>query len=204
MKKLFLICFSILTASASFAQLTPKDVFTKDEIVWYGLDFSKAKFLGAFVQPGKAGDATGNDIKTKWIPQWNSFVVSEPQKFDFKKALDKGSIYNDLKPVEESNSKIVVDNMKSMNTYKLPKEEAEKVISTYSGGDKKEGIGMVFVVESFDKGYKLGTFWVVFFDIKTKKVLFSEHVEGTPNGGGLRNFWGGAVRSAIKQIDQYK
>ncbi|HEV7230419.1 MAG TPA: hypothetical protein VGO45_03760 [Bacteroidia bacterium] len=200
MKKItFIFCTLMLYVVSTYAQYTAKDVFTKDEIVWYGLDFSKAKFVGALDKNGKI---TGNEVKTKWMPAWNSLVVNEPQNFDFKKAMDKASVYYDMKPVEEVNSKIVTDNIMTLNAVKLSKEEAMKAIAAYGPGEKKEGIGLVFVVESFDKPADRGNFWVVFFDIQTKKVLFAEHAEGKGVGVGIRNFWGGSVKGAIKDIDR--
>ena len=107
-----------------------------------------------------------------------------------------------MAPVKEDNTKMDKDELIAMNAQKLSKEDAEKVVAGLGTGDKKEGIGMVWVVENFNKPEKTGSYWIVFFDIKTKKVLFSEHAEGKCQGVGMRNFWGGSMKAVIKDIDK--
>ncbi len=204
MKKVILSFLTlVMTAAVSYAQFTSKDVFTKDEIIWYGLDFTKAKFIGAMDQGGGASPATGGDIKNKYMPEWNMLVVNEPAHFDFKKAMDKASIYFDIKPVTDDNAKTDKDALMSMNANTLSKADAEAVVAGLGAGDKKEGIAMVWVVENFNKTEKAASFWVVFFDIKTKKILFSEHIQSKATQGiGLKNYWGSSVKSAIKEMDK--
>ncbi len=204
MKKVILSFMTIaLAAGSALAQFTTKDVFTKDEIVWYGIDFSKAKLIGQFAEGmGIGGEKKGNELKTKFIPAVNMAVVNSPKKYPLKEAMDKASVYFDIKAVEESNSKIDADGLQSMNPSKLAKEDAEKVVASYSVGDKKEGIAMVMVVENYDKTNKVGTYWVVFFDIKTKSILFSEHVEGKPGLGNLNEYWAGTAAHVIKDMQK--
>jgi hypothetical protein len=196
MKKLTLSFMAIaFTAISCYAQFTAKDVFTKDEIVYCGLDFTKAKII--------ADDRIkAADVKTKWIPLWNNFIATKQNIFDWKKAMDKASIYYDPKAVDASNAAITTEDMKSLNANVVKKEDAESLIASYKEGEKKEGIGMVLVVESFDKPQNSGNFWMVFFDIKTKKVLFSEHCSGKAHGGGVRDYWTGSVKDLIKEMDR--
>jgi hypothetical protein len=205
MKKMILSVVTLaLTTVTSYAQFTASDVFKKDEIVCYGIDFSKAKFIGQFDEGAGIGGAQGgSEMKSKWMPEWNMLMVNEQAKgFDFKKAMDKASIYYDMGPVKEDNANTDKDALMAMNAQKLSKEDAEKVVAGLGAGDKKEGIGMVWVVENFNKPEKAASYWIVFFDIKTKKVLFSEHVEGKCQGIGMRNFWGGSMKFIIKDIDK--
>ncbi|MDF2448609.1 MAG: hypothetical protein K0R26_1113 [Bacteroidota bacterium] len=185
------------------SQNSKQDISKAKEIVWYGLNFSKAKMVGQFDQAVGAGAATSSELKDKWIPSWNTLVVAEPQNFKIKEALKKDNIYIDLKPVEKMNHDIKSEDLVSMNTFAF--EDAAKsvqdVVTMMPPGDKTEGIGLVFIVETFDKPRNEASVYATLFDIKTRTVLASDRIVGTPKGIGLRNFWAGAIRHIIKQID---
>ena len=204
MKKILLPLIFFSAGFAVIAQNTAKDVFSKDEIVWFGLDFSKAKMIGQFDQGGGAMPATGSEIKAKYVPGWNGVILNEPEKYDLKKTFRKTSVFKDLSVVEKSNAKIDPDNILTYNDYKFDNAETtiEGIISGYSNGEKSEGIGVVFIVEYFNKEQQTASIYVTFFDIATKKVLFREHMYGKAGGIGLRNFWAKTIFNILKQIDE--
>jgi hypothetical protein len=193
---------TVLSAKAQ----SSKDVFTATEIVWYGLDFTNAKFVGQFDQGFGALPATGTDMKNKWIPQWNALIAKEPQNFKLKDAFRKDNIYYDMAPVNEINSKIDVDKAMTYNAGKIERPEIDAMVNKYGTGDKKSGIGLSFIIENFDKNMEMASLYVTFFDIATKKVLFVEKMTGKAMGVGMRNYWAGAIKAIIKQIDssEYK
>lgn len=198
-----LFLFSIFGISA-IAQNTAKDVFTKDQIVWYGLDFSKAKMIGAFDQGAGAAPASGSEIKAKYIPTWNTLILNEAPKYDLKRTFRKTEVYKDLSVVEKSNSKIDPDDFLTFNDYKFNNSNSiiETIINNYVNGDKTEGIGVVFIVEYFNKNETKASYYVTFFDIATKKVLFTEHMTGKAGGIGLRNYWARTIKDVLDQIDE--
>lgn len=201
MKKIIL---SLLVASTSivFAQYTAKDVFSSKSIVWYGLNFSEAKMVGQFDQAMGAGPATAADLKNKWMPNWNGLIQSEPKNFKIAEAFQKDEVFYDVTPTEKANYAIGTDDLMSFNAFKFTdaQKTVAKVISKLGHGEKTEGIGVTFVVESFNKSSDEASIYVAVFDIKTKNVLILERIVGKPMGIGLRNFWAGAVKHVIKQI----
>jgi hypothetical protein len=64
------------------------------------------------------------------------------------------------------------------------------------------GLGVMFNVESFSKADEEGSVWVTFINLGTKEVFFSERVTGKPGGFGMRNFWGGAIYSMMKNMQK--
>jgi hypothetical protein len=200
MKKLTIYILGFLAAINCLNAQNAKDVFNAKEIVWYGMDFTKAKFVGQFDQGFGAMPAAGSDMKTKWVPGWNSLIVSEPQNFDLKKALKIDNIYFDVTPVNNINSKMDADKCMSLNPGTIEKSDIDAMIKKYATGDKKAGIGLVFIVENFNKGTETADIYVTFFDIATKKVLITEKMSGKAMGVGMRNYWAGSVKSIIKQI----
>lgn len=201
MKKIILSLLMVSTLSV-FAQFTAKDVFSSKTIVWYGLNFSEAKMVGQFDQAMGAGPASGSDIKNKWIPQWNSLIMTEQKNFKIKEAFQKDEVFYDITPTEKQNQNINSDDLMSFNTYtfKDAQKTAKEIVSKLKGGEKTEGIGVTFIVESFNKSMDEAVVYVTVFDIKTKNILILERMVGKPMGIGLRNFWAGAMKHVIKQI----
>ncbi len=202
MKKIIL---SLLIAATGgvFAQNTAKDIFTAKTIVWYGLNFTEAKMVGQFDQGMGAGTATPEALKTKWMSGWNGLVMKEPQNFKLKEAFHVDEVFYDIGPTEKQNQEIKSDDLMSYNsfTFKDPQTAVNRAVSKLNGGEKTEGIGVVFIVESFNKSLDEAWVYVTIFDIKTKNVLISEKMMGKPAGIGLRNFWAKSIKEIIKQIE---
>ncbi len=111
-------------------------------------------------------------------------------------------MFYDVTPTDKANYAISTDDLMSFNSFKFTdaQKTVSKVISKLGHGEKTEGIGVTFVVESFNKSTDEASIYVAVFDIKTKNVLILERIIGKPMGIGLRNFWAGAVKHVIKQI----
>ncbi len=201
MKKIILSLL-LITAATSFAQFTAKDVFSSKSIVWYGLNFSEARMIGQFDQAMGAGPASASDLKNKWIPGWNALIQTEQKNYKIKEAFQKDDVFYDVTPTDKQNYDINNNELMSFNSYvfKDAQKTASTIVSKLSGSQKTEGIGVTFIVESFNKSSDEAVIYVTVFDINTKNILILERMVGKPMGIGLRNFWAGAVKHVIKQI----
>lgn len=199
MKKLIILSLLIAGVSGIKAQ-DAKTVFSTNEIVWFGLDFSKAKFVGGFDQAMGAAPATGYDMKNKYVGQWNELMAKEQPKFDLRKAFRKDNVIYDLKSINEINKTIDPDACMVYNAGKIDPNEIPAMVKKYNPDIKKEGVGLSFIVENFNKNTQIADLYVTFFDIASKKVLFTEKMSGTALGVGIRNYWAGAVKNILKQI----
>ncbi len=204
MKKIIVICIFAAAVTGLKAQTTAADVFTGDEIVWYGLDFSKAKFIGQFDQAVGAAPASSYDLKIKYIPGWNELILNESTKYDIGKTFRKTIVSYDIGVVDKINSRISEDEMMTYNPFSFdnPDELVKQCVARYSGDQNSGGLGVVFIIECFHKEQKQAGMYVTFFNIETKEVLFSEKMIGTAKGIGLRNFWGGAIYHVLTQIQK--
>mgnify|MGYP007112378783 FL=1 len=198
MKKSLLVLVSFFVTLSLSAQKTVADVFAPGEVVWYGLDFSNARFIGIF----GSGSGSGEDIRDNLMPAWNSLIVLEPAKYDMGKTFVKEPVINYLDAVGEINANIDASNLIDINPFKFesPEELIASAVSQYNYGEKDSGLGLVFIVESFDKARVEASLYVTFFDISTKEVLLTERMTGKPVGFGLRNHWGGGIYNILKQI----
>jgi hypothetical protein len=193
-KNSFFLLLLLAVSFHVFSQSTDV-VFNTNEIVWYGLDFSKAKMIGSegFDNPG--------EVKNRYFGSWNYLVLNEPSKFDIKKTFQKTAVTNDLSVVEKRNAAVSVTDLVINNDYSLSETEVPKIVKSYKTTQKK-GVGLVFIIESFNKFQEQGTAYVTFFDIATKKVLLVKKLSGKAFGFGVKNHWGGSINNILKAAEK--
>ena len=196
MKKLVLFVVTLFLAGQVSAQNSMADVFNgKAKVVFLGLDFTQAKYIG------KIGFTDANAIQNQHMVSWNSLIEAEPKKFSLQKQLKlKDDQYTskveDL--IKYNKSANVADNITD-DEYSITEDQVKKSVAKYSLTEK-DGIGVVYVVESLSKTAEKMTAWVTFIDLSTKKVLYTEKVEGKAGGFGFRNYWAGAVYKINENI----
>lgn len=174
-------------------------VISTPEFNWYGLDFTEAKMIGS------AGFTDPNAIVNKYIHGgWNALIKTEfKKKFDTGKPMGKkANIYFDV--CDERNQNVTEEGLIIDEEYNLLPKDVQAIVNEYpkiSDG----GMGLVYIVESFNKNDVKGYIWMTFFDEKTGEILLTERVAGAPKGLGFRNYWSGAVYEVIKlNKKQYK
>lgn len=193
--------FLIITTQSTVAQ-SLKDLFTNSEtpLFYYGIDFTQARVID-----DAAANAT--DIRDRQFPGINNTVVNESGKFDFRGAFHKNSIDHDLRFVQSRNKKMKVEGIKSTNVSdynRLKEADIHKLVKDFDFGSANKAIGLLFIVEGMSKSAKAATVWVTFVDVKNKKVLHTERMEGKGSGFGFRNYWAAAIKDVLDQIEKKK
>lgn len=197
MKKLLLLAFVLFNAGFASAENTMADLFNgKAKLTFLGLDFTQAKYVG------RVGFTDPNAIQNQHMVSWNNLIEMEPKKFSLQKAFNLkddqyASKVEDM--VKFNKSANVADNITETEAT-LTEDQVKKAVSKYSLSEK-DGIGVVYVVESLSKTAEKLTVWVTFIDLSTKKVLHTEKVEGKAGGFGFRNYWAGGVYKVNEAID---
>ena len=176
---LFIVAFAFSFAAQS--QYTKADVFKVSEITFYGLDFSNVRLVGS------EGFTDPYAIKNQFFKSWNNLFIAEPDKYNLAEVFGKSNVTINLDIVTERNEmpdpgELVID-----EPYSFGEEVVSDIIAEYDTGE--EGIGLVFIIESFNKIDEMGYMWVTFFDMSTGEVLFAKHMAGDAGGFGLRNYW---------------
>ncbi len=196
MKKLMLIFICLVLSSQVLQSQEIKDIFTSKEAIWYGLDFSKIKLIGSegFTEVAKIEDV--------YFSSWNNLIINEPAKYNLQLMFHKDTVLFDLSVVEKRNKLPELDELVINNdTYSLDKKTIADIIKKYNTNEK-QGIGIVFIMESFDKPKKLSIMWVTFFDIASKKVLLTEKMSGKAGGVGFRNYWARTYYNVMVKIQK--
>lgn len=192
--------FILLVSTFAFAHLSAQSFGTPEikqasTLIWYGLDFSQAKLIGS------EGFTNPYDVKDRFFQSWNQLMIDEADKYNFRKAF-RTQVEYDLAIVEERNKQPEVKDLVINSEYYLEKEQIPAIVREYAGDKYPEGVGLVFIVESFNKISSTGHVWVTVFDIASKEVLLTRRYSGEARGFGLRNYWAGSLYKIIQQLEK--
>ena len=197
MKKLLLFAFVLTLSKQVLAQYTMADLYNgKAKVVFLGLDFTQAKYIG------RAGFMDPAAIQSQHMVSWNNLIEFEPKKFSLQKPLKvmEGQYSSKVADMIKYNKAANVADNITDSEYSITEDQVKKSVSKYSLSEK-DGIGVVYVVESLSKTAEKMTVWVTFIDLNTKKILYTEKVEGKAGGFGFRNYWAGAVYKINQNIE---
>jgi len=186
--------FSIFIIAFVTTTLAAQESFKK-EVTWLGLDFTEAKLFP------KAAFANPEAIRTKYLLKWNQIVLNESKKFNVAKFFKIETLQHDLSLVGERNLAISLESLiVDTNKHQFSEENVKNIISQYP---KTEGVGLVFIVETFDKTNATGVFWATFFDRSTLEVLSTKKIHGLASGMGIRNYWANSMYRAMKSYKKH-
>jgi hypothetical protein len=182
------LLLTIGVSAISFSQGNKKTADIKN-VVWLGVDFTAAKFT--------AVAESADIIVNQYIPAINTLVITEQSKYDFKKFLKLSQVTNDISLANEFNSKIDPSQLVTTNDYKFEMDKVKDIIKKYDVKDKS-GTGLIFVAESLNKNLKSASYYVCFFDLKTKEVIECTKKTGAVTGIGFRNYWASSIYAILK------
>lgn len=204
MKKfLFLI---VVFVSANMLYARSGESQTSPDMNFYGIDFSLVKIFGA------------KETQDKFIQAFegiNKLIVAEPNKYPwntfftkFAGKIDRSAEMKNLKfdafqnvTIEEAIYKARTIDKSSMITYnnlsKIDDKQLADLAKNFKTG-RDSGYGVIYVAELLDKKDDMGKFILICFNVKTKKIIFAERVQGKAKGMGLRNFWAGSLAEIFK------
>lgn len=189
MKKhlLFLmVIVSITVLQAQDASL----VWSSQTMSWFGVDFTKVKVLGLEDSPHK--------IRDEYFKPWNDVTI----EMDLTKMFGKNAVYKDPNGITKENLARETENMNTGEEVELTDETITDRVKQMSTGNKKVGLGLVFIAQSLNKATGNGIFHVVFFDIASRKVVWHKKLTGKASGSNPKTAWGGAVKDVFNQIDK--
>lgn len=191
MKKLLITLSILFLFKIGFSQNFARVLNTK-ELNWYGVDFTEAKMIGSI------GFTNPDVICDRYIHnKWNGIVFSEPEKYDIGKFTGGKEINIHLDFILERNSEVTTENLIINENYEINLVKIEELLKEYP---VKEGIGLVFIVESFNKLNDTANIWVTFFDNSSKEILKTQKYTSEPGGFGVLNYWLGGVYDTCKQL----
>ena len=165
---------------------TIMDVARSKSITWYGLDFSKARFIGfeTYITPDM--------LKDELIPNWCNSIAQT--NFSSKYSIDNVSV--ETTSVQKHNAEINKASLLTNNFYEINTETITSIISDYK--TTGNGFGFVYIVESFEKSTEKVFIYVCYFNEKDKSIISMRRYIGTALGIGLENHYFGAIKDVIQ------
>lgn len=192
MRTVLILMFMFLGADC-FSQRSMSDFLDeKCDVIWFGLDFSRARMIG------EEGFDDPVAIKEEYFQKWNNLMISEGDKYDWGKALQVSDLKYDYEVVDLLNDQVKVKSLVINKSYSIAEEDLLAAPTAYKLTDYKDGIGVVVVVESFDKIKEQGFGHLIIFDIASKKVLYKHKLIGEAGSVGFRNHWARAIYNWTK------
>lgn len=204
MKKFLFLLFMIIpgmvySIGKAESQAVPKMNF-------YGVDFTLVKTFGVKEEPGKVAKAFEEINKlivseTKKYPYGN-FFTKYIREIDQSKELKKIQFTTfDNVSIDEAIYRARIMNEAGMPTYsktfKIDDAAVVALVKSFNTG-KDIGYGVLYVAELLDKEAGIGNYIAVCFNLKTKKIVFTDRVSGKAGGFGLRNYWASSLEKIFK------
>ncbi len=190
-----LFCSLILPFFAFFTASDQEPAFRIDgPVTWVGIDYSQAKFIGA------AGFTDPADLP-RFLLAWNDFVLTEPDKYDVKKALGVSEVTIDLSYTYRKNEELDTKAMVQEEDHKLSKDEVVTVAKSYDFS-KLDGTVAMLLAEAYNKKTVLGSHWLVLIDAENSEVLSAVRYEEKAKGFGLRNYWAHTIYELLQSNEK--
>jgi hypothetical protein len=190
MRKNLILLAAILYVAVASAQ-DSKKVFGASTLVWYGIDFTKAKMVGF-------KDESPHTIRDQYFHQWNDMTTN----MDLAKVFQKSAVYKDPKGITKIDAERETDALVSNDDADLSADAIAEAVKEVPLGQKKEGVGVIFLVQSFNKTTQMGSVYVTFFDIANHAVLLSKKVTGKAAGGNTVAAWTGALKNIFTAVEK--
>lgn len=168
------------------------------EILWLGIDFSKAKFT-------KKGFEITQEILRIYFNEWNLLIISDQKKYDIRLSFRKPIMSYDLSLVSKNNKSTKLSSVLREN-ISLADIQREDSICEYIRSlemPKQHRFALTFIVESFDTASKTGSVWIAIADTTTREPVLCEKFIKVPSGFGTKNYWGRIFYNVIYDVKTY-
>jgi len=194
---LLVVAFVIAIAHSTFAQ-DPGTAVTPGTLVWCGLDYSHVKMIGT--QDFKNADA----IFPSMLESWNGLFMKEMLPKLEKMAPGAATDINAIQPgnAKAGGSAIVREDgteAEMVTPTHITAQDIATIVKSYKIRHT-QGLGLVFIVDRLVKSQQTGCLYVVFFDIATRKVVYSQRCCEKASGAGFRNYWFGPIKKTVKDL----
>ncbi len=183
---------SALSLCLTAAAATPSDVLAAPEIVWAGVDYTQARFIGNEDFRDEAA------VVGEYPDKWNDLVLAELMD-SMHKAFGK-TVITDSSHMAEHNDACSTDQVLrqegGLDDTLIDDSALARLVGSYQL-DHDQGVGFAIVVDRFVKSDQQGCSWPVFFDVQSREILYTKRVCEDAAGFGFRNYWFRPVKTII-------
>ncbi len=174
------------------------DFLNDREILWLGIDFSKARFT-------KKDFNITQEVLRYYLNEWNLLIISDQKKYDIRLSFRKPVMSYDLSLISKCNKTVKINNILHENIT-LNDLQSEESICNYVRSlemPQQHRFALMFIVESFDTNSKTGSVWVVVTETSSKEPVLCEKFIKNPSGFGVKNYWARIFYNVLFDIKSY-
>jgi hypothetical protein len=170
------------------------DLIRKAETLYfYGLDLSHLRISDGLKV------SRGPEYSKVYPQAWINSIEKEIVRNHFvQKSLRKRHFYYKQVEIISTSVKVVPDFIISKD-YFFPLDTVKAAIANYDL-QENSGIGLVFIPENFNKYRERAYTWIVFFDIKTREVLWAAEESGACRHMGYTAHWTSGIVEGFKRF----
>ena len=174
------------------------EFLSEKEIMWLGIDFSKAKFT-------KKGFDISQDSLRQLFNEWNLLIISDQKKYDIRLSFRKPIMSYDLSALSKKNRSLRLSGIlrEHIHLNDLLDEERIRQYTTTIEMPQQHRFALLFIVESFDAVSKTGSVWVTVAETSTRQTVLCEKFIKLPSGFGTKNYWGRIFYNTLFDIKNY-
>lgn len=160
------------------------DFLNSREILWTGINFSKAKFT-------RSAFNFTQEIMQHYFHDWNMLILNDQKKYDIRMSFRKPIMQYDLSAVTRANKNVRVNSVltERINLKDTLTEEDICAFVPQFTFAAKQPFALTFIVESFDAVAKVAAVWVVIYKTDSGETVLCEQFLKVPSGIGTRNYW---------------
>ena len=174
------------------------DFLSVREILWVGVNFSKAKFT-------RAGFDYSQEIMQHYFQEWNKLILNDQKKYDIRLSFRKPIMSYDLSALSKKNRSLRLSGIlrEHIHLNDLLDEERIRQYTTTIEMPQQHRFALLFIVESFDAVSKTGSVWVTVAETATRQTVLCEKFIKLPSGFGTKNYWGRIFYNTLFDIKNY-
>lgn len=160
------------------------DFLSVKEILWTGINFSKAKFT-------RNGFNFSQEIMQHYMNDWNMLILNDQKKYDIRMSFRKPIMQYDLSAVTKINKGTKIARMLSqhIDIKDIITEDEIREYIALQVFPRETKYALTFLVESFDADTKIAAIWVIIVENATSSVVLCEKFLKSPGGFGTRSYW---------------
>lgn len=174
-----------------------KVVFDASTIYYYGVDFSHVRINDA---PKVIKNSAYYPV---YPPAWIAYVEKEMPPMDYvRKALKKKNLVYKQDEIQAISVNVNPEFIIAQ-PWSFPVDTVQNAIRKYPI-TQQDGTGLVLVAECFSKPLEKATTWVVFFDLKSRDILWATKVSGDCGHMGYTAHWASGVIDGFRDFIRTK
>lgn len=164
----------------------------ENDVEYMGLNFSKAKFIGT------SHFTSGKILQEGYMSYWNDWVTNHYHKNNINNALNIDEMINRNSICGNSYEKIDPYSLITDDPYRLRTDQVQECIDELDY-DRKNKIGICFVVESFNFNTQTMTIWFTLVDMNKNQVFFQKKLVTSVGKGKDRDLWANGITKFISK-----